>query len=400
MEIAPILRTFCRNKVRIALIALEVALTLAIVVNCLNMVLDLRGKLTRPTGIDEENIVTVVSQPFDAKFKDEDYLKTTVKTDLDLLRTLPGVVAAEATQTFPLSGAGSASGYKPLNAKTDLVSTGVFYAGPDMVKVLGVKIIQGRDLQESDVNESEARNVVITKQYADVVFPDGKAVGRQLQQREAKDPETIVGVIEHMHGSWPGWDHVGRVMIYPDRRADFNWGSHYMVRTRPGQMAALLKALEPALLKADSGRNITIKKLTELKASVYSENVAMTKMLSAVVILLIFVTALGIVGITSFSVAERTRQIGTRRALGAKRFEIARYFLIENWLICTAGLVAGTAMTYGLNYLLVQWTEAAILQHWLVLTGLLCLWTVSLLAALAPALRAARVPPALATRTI
>ncbi len=126
MEIGPILRTLFRNKTRFILITLEVALTLAIVVNCINMMLDLKHQMDRPTGIQG-------------------------------------------------------------------------------VDVLGVKLIQGRNFTLSDINDSESNNVIITKAYADRMFPDGDALGKQIQGREPDNPDTIVGIIQKMHGSWPTW---------------------------------------------------------------------------------------------------------------------------------------------------------------------------------------------------
>jgi putative ABC transport system permease protein len=119
-----------------------------------------------------------------------------------------------------------------------------------------------------------------------------------------------------------------------------------------------------------------------------------------VIVLLVLVTSLGIVGLTSFSVAERTRQIGTRRALGARRTDILAHFLLENWLITTMGLSLGVALAYGLNIGLLSAVSGAKLSGALVVSGVFVLWLAGLLATLAPALRAARISPAIATRNV
>ncbi|PYQ51517.1 MAG: cell division protein FtsX, partial [Acidobacteria bacterium] len=117
-------------------------------------------------------------------------------------------------------------------------------------------------------------------------------------------------------------------------------------------------------------------------------------------VLLVLVTSLGIVGLTSFSVAERTRQIGTRRALGARKADILRQFLLENWLITTMGLTLGVGLAYGLNIGLVNVASGAKLSGALLVSGVVLLWAAGLLATLAPALRAARISPAIATRNV
>jgi putative ABC transport system permease protein len=115
---------------------------------------------------------------------------------------------------------------------------------------------------------------------------------------------------------------------------------------------------------------------------------------------LVFVTALGILGITSLAVAERTKQIGTRRALGATKGDILKHFLTENWIVTTIGLALGVAATYGLNYFLVSQFTDTKMPWYLVGIGMLLLWLNGLIATIPPAMRAATVSPAIATRSV
>jgi putative ABC transport system permease protein len=126
----------------------------------------------------------------------------------------------------------------------------------------------------------------------------------------------------------------------------------------------------------------------------------MAILLSVVVGLMIVVTAVGIVGLASFSVRQRVKQIGTRRAVGARRRAIVRYFLVENWLITTAGVVVGTALTVALNYWLVTSYELERLDPLYLPVGIVGLWLVGLAAVAWPARRAAAISPAVATRTV
>jgi putative ABC transport system permease protein len=115
---------------------------------------------------------------------------------------------------------------------------------------------------------------------------------------------------------------------------------------------------------------------------------------------MIFITSLGIIGLTSFSVTQRTREIGTRRALGATKSAILRYFLLENWLITGIGLAIGTPLTIALNFVLASYADAPKIDWTLFVGGAAVLWTAGLLAALIPALRATTVSPETATRTV
>ncbi|MEJ2080366.1 MAG: ABC transporter permease [Acidobacteriota bacterium] len=400
MEIGPIIKALFRSKTRFFLIGLEVALTLAIVINCINMILDTRKTIDSPTGMDEAGIIVIRNQPFAEAFKEDGYFKNARKADLDLLRSLPGVMAADAFSQIPLSGSGSSSGYKPLGSEMDTLSTNIFWTGTEGVASLGVRLIAGRNFTESDINDSDSKNVLVTKAYADKLFPDGDALGKQIQGREPDHPYTIVGIIEQMHGSWPTWRYVEHVMLAPGEPGSMNWGVRYMVRASPERVSALMATIEERLLALNDGRNVRLETLAEVKAHTFSSDYAVIKMLGAVIVLLIFVTCLGIVGMTSFSVTERLHHIGTRRALGARKFDILRYFLTENWLITTSGVIIGVALTYGLNYALVTMVDGAKLDWRLVAFGIAGMWIVGLSATLLPAWRGARVSPAIATRNV
>ncbi len=400
MEIGPIIRSLARTKIRFLLIALEVALTLAVIVNCVNMIKDTRWRMVRPTGMDEANIVTILSQPFAGDFKEDGYLDNSRKADLEMLRTIPGIRVAEAISQIPLSGSGSSSGYKPLGSEMNTLGTAVFSAGPDILEVLGVHLIEGRTLREDDINDSESKNVIVTKAFADRLFPDGNALGQQLQGRTPENPDTIVGIVEEMHGSWPTWRYFNHVMLRPGKPGSFNFGVRYLLRVQPGQASLLIPTIEEKLLSLNNGRILRIETLAGVKAETFKADLALIKIFGSVIFLLIFVTALGIIGITSFSVTERTRHIGTRRALGASRGAILRYFLTENWIITSSGLILGIGLAYGFNYVLVSMLSGVKLEWQLVVYGVALMWLIGQLSALMPALRGSRISPAIATKTV
>jgi putative ABC transport system permease protein len=159
-------------------------------------------------------------------------------------------------------------------------------------------------------------------------------------------------------------------------------------------------SLEKALLAANPGRTVQVQQLTEIKARFQSRSSLLVTILSTLIVLLLFITSLGIVGLTVFSVNERTRQIGTRRALGAQRADIIRYFLLENWIVTTLGLAVGILLAFGLNVALVARVNSPRMEPSLVAAGVFLLWIAGLAATFLPALRGARVAPAVATRNV
>src|SRR5207253_2916059 len=138
----------------------------------------------------------------------------------------------------------------------------------------------------------------------------------------------------------------------------------------------------------------------EVRAEYFKDDRAMAWLLVGVCVAILVITALGIVGLASFWVQQRTRQIGIRRALGATRGDILRYFQTENFILATLGTVLGMAMAYAINLWLVDAYHVARLPAMFLPIGAIVLWLLGQVAVLGPALRAAAVPPAVATRTV
>ena len=143
-----------------------------------------------------------------------------------------------------------------------------------------------------------------------------------------------------------------------------------------------------------------MKSLEEIAAGTYRRDRGMAIVLSVVITLLIGLTALVIVGLSSFHVTQRTKQIGTRRALGATRIDILKQFVLENWLITTAGAALGIVLTIFVAYWLEVSFELPRLDWRYLPAGIVTLWVLSTLAVMEPARRAASVPPAVATRSV
>ena len=407
MHIGPIFRALMHNKSRFWLITVEVALTLAIVVNCINMMVDMRHDLIKPSGYDEENIIVVSTEPFGESFQDDDFVDSIREEDLRRLEAHPGVLAATGVQQIPLSGSGSATGRKALGADIDPITTPYFVVTENALTAFGVELIAGRDFEPGDwdydeeavESGEEARNVIVSRALAERLFPEQSAVGQAVQSKGGERINTIVCFVDTMLCSWPTSEVAEYSMLFAGKPGSGR-KLQYMVRAEPGAVDAVYSELEDLVRQVNPDRVVTVRTLAEIKTENFQATLAVMKMLSTVIGLLLVVTALGIVGLTSFSVTERIRQIGTRRALGASKGDIVRYFLVENWMITGIGLLFGLLLTYGLNFALVNLANAAKLDLGLVAGGSVLLWLTGILAALVPAIRATAVAPEVATRTV
>jgi putative ABC transport system permease protein len=403
MEFGPIFRSLLRNRARVILIVAEVALTLAIVANCLGLILDTRAKLARPSGFDDEHLIAIQSNPFDDRLRDPKILNQLVDQDRRTLAAVAGVRAISETSLRPWESSGSRTSVRVPGTHNEPVPTQNAQADPGLFDALGLPIVQGRGFTEAeydhgaDAPPGEVLPVVVSRALADQLYPSGDAVGKAIAFTDESQRFTIVGIVDRFYNPFANVSE--KIMLSPGRSVGFDFGAHYLVRTQ-GSPGPLLPQLEKALLAVDKGRLLRLRTVVEDRDEYHGRDRLLVASLDAVMALLVLVTALGIVGLTSFSVAERQRQIGTRRALGADRLAIVRHFLLENWMVTSFGIVLGVLLAYGLNFGIVTWVAGARLSPATVAAGALALWTIGLGAALGPALRGARVPPAIATRNV
>lgn len=403
MEIGPILRSMRRNKARYVLIAAEVALTLAIVANCLALILDARSELARESGFDDEHLIWVRT----ANFGDElaaaetPAVRDLLARDVEALRATPGVRAASVTYFRPWQGGGSSFEVQVEGREMAKVRSQYYTVDPGIYDTLGIEVTEGRPLTADDVVfEADATRyqVTISRGLADLMFPEGGAVGQVLTDPEGAQQYQVVGVFERFYNPY-GWP-IHEQAAFFAVPASSAGGTGFLVRAEPRQTEQVAGALEARLLAVEAERNVELGTIPELRDRLQAGEHLMVVVLNLLMGLLVFVTALGIVGLTAFSVAERRRTIGTRRALGATRGDVLRYFLVENWLVVTLGAIVGVGLAVGLNIGLLEVVEGARLAMPILVGGVLLLWVIGLAAALGPALRGAQVEPAIATRNV
>lgn len=401
MEIRPIFSALLRNRAGAILVAVQIALTLAIVVNAVYVTKLRVEKIGRPTGIDDQNIFSFRATGFE---KDYDFFGM-VREDLALMRQIPGVVDAAPIQQVPLSGGGSSTMFYSLPDKKGEESPAAYYPTDEHgVNTLGVKLSGGETF---DANTIEFRKkdvqgfpptTIISQGLASALFPKQNALGKTFYDDQSK-PYKIVGVIEHMHGPWVGWDKLDRVMISP--LVGPGPGIQYIVRAKPGEIDRVMTSVETAVRKRDPNRVIgKLRKMSEGKQSSYAGDSLMAVTLSVVTGLVLIFSALGIFGLATFNVNTRTRQIGTRRAVGARRRDIVRHFMTENWMVTTLGVVTGCGLALAAGYWLSTEYGLKRLDLYYLVGGVIGLWIVGQFAAWQPSLKAARVSPAMATRTV
>lgn len=409
LQLRPILSTLRRHRTAAALIVLEISLTCAIVSNAVFLITERLGRMSQETGIAEDEIVRIIVTGIGK----DDNAQALTQEDIASLSAIPGVKSAVLTNQIPFGGSSWNSSvnlekdqmHQTLNATT-------YYGGDKLVETLGVQIVSGRDFNpEEYVTWEDVRNadpkkqakvgsILVTRGMAERLYPGKNAVGQTLYMGD--DPIRVVGVIEHLSrpNDFQGAAGARYAAVLPILMP-YTVGDNYVLRVDPDRRAEVLTAAATALEKNGPSRIILEKKtFDQIRSDYFRQDRSMAWLLVGVCAALLIVTALGIVGLASFWVQQRTRQIGIRRALGATRRQILRYFQTENFLLATIGIVIGMGLAYGINVWLMKRYELPRLPILFLPFGALSLWGLGQLAVLGPAMRAASVPPAVATRTV
>lgn len=419
MTLHPILAALRKHKAGVVLIALQIALTLAIVCNAVFIIGQRIERVNRPTGLNESNLLLVSQQWVGAPSGDDlgsiEKLDSLQLTDLAALRAMPGVQSVTPINSLPLlnSSWNGAVDLKPGNTSEGSfhgTRTSYYFSDDQALSTLGLRLVAGRNFTVAEVQHRGFRDqvepslVMLTKALGDKLFPKGDALGKVIYLNGAATPTTIIGLLERMQvpgtGSWTN-DFVWNAVLVPTRlNANF---ARYAVRAKRGQLAAVMKQMTPALYKINPMRVLddnSVRSFAEIRKTAYEADYGMAILMAIVALILLCVTAAGIVGLTSFWVGQRHRQIGVRRALGARKIDILRYFQIENLLIAGAGVVVGIALTVGLNLLLMTQYEMSRLPAIYVVVGIVVMLLLGQAAVFVPARRASNVPPVVATRAV
>lgn len=411
MHFLPILSSLRRHRAAAALIVLEIALTCAIVCNAIFLIGERLARMDRPSGVAEDELVRV--QVTGAR-KQADAVAVTAQ-DLGALRAIPGVRSVAAANAVPFNGW---SGNSPVSGIPDdpvpPINAGIYVGTPDLLETLGVRRTSGRDFHPEeyiDIPLQHGRpqlpgvipSVIITRGLAEALFPGRSPLGRPLYVLGfGKEPTTIVGVIERLARAddTGGPRSAAYALVLPANVPSFAAIS-YLLRVDPARRGEVLAAIDAALGTVDPSRVIVARQtFAEIRRDFFRQDRAMAYLLAGVSLALLVITALGIVGLASFWVQQRTRQIGIRRALGATRGDILRYFQLENFILTTAGIVLGMGLAYAINLWLMGSYQVARLPAAILPGGALLLWLLGQLAVLGPARRASAIPPAIATRTV
>lgn len=405
MEIRPIFASLRKHRIPTLLIVLQIALACAVLCNAVFMISHRVTDIRMPNAIDEQGISAISLHG-----TDDTRVTSEIPRNLLALSGIAGVQAAAVVHALPLSqnNWGWSFGLTPDSAITDqhTTNTSLYFLSEGADKAMGLQLRAGRFFNPSEYADSTVGTaalpnthvVVVTEALAKQLWPGQSALGKTIYSKPHYF--TVIGVVAD----------VLRPRLWTQNQAKSYYNvffplapdpalSTYLLRSAPGDRDRIVREASEKLQALNPQAVVKGETYESIRNKYYANTKSMMWILVLVCIVMLAVTAFGIVGLTSFWVGQRRRQIGIRRAVGATRSDILRYFRIENFLLSSAGVVIGMAMAFAINRYLMQHYELDPMPWYYLPGGAVTLWLIGQLAVLGPALRAASVPPVLATQS-
>ena len=410
-QIPIIARGLIRHRLIVAIIVIQVVITTAAVTNIVFLLTQRLQTLTYETGLRESGLAVIET---DFLGEAATHVSTSVKSDLDALRQVPGVTAVAATEALPLSQNNWTVGVTNklldrgnLNGLIETEPT-IYSVSPRGLDVLGLRLISGSDFSPgayvsmaADEDYSglyKAGEAIISNALAKKLFPGESALGKALYI-DGEHPLHVVGVVEHLSRpllhSGADNDLSMLLPLVPDGHRVI-----YAVRTDPSKMPSVLDAARQSLRRAEANRMMPrVMSFSDLRSDYFRRDKTMALIFLSAVASLLIVTGVGIYGLASFWVRQRYLHIGIRRALGARYKDVVRYFLLENLLLTSSGATLGTILAVAVNVQISRLYDAPRIESIFLIVGFLLVCVLGQAAAWLPASRAAKNAPIVTLRS-
>jgi len=404
LEVGPLLRTLRRQPGVLTLFVLEIAAGVATISSLLISGSWYLHVARRPSGLDEENLIMISTystghRPAGHGGDLETAVLAEQASDRERTRATADVEAVTQLSTCVLDDRWSyPSLFSSLRADGTRLAEEVGWgirADAGLGPALRVRFVAGA----APAGGAASTDVILTRTFAEGLFGSAAhAIGGAVVSG-ADEKLKVVGVIEDVRMRMPFMPN-GANVVFLLGPAPLDHEARLIVRARPGRRDALVAALRAAFAPDATRRFVHVRTFDSTDSIHYRVGSGLFQLLGMFGAMLGIVVLLGALAATSFLVAQRTRQIGIRRALGATRADIIGYFLLESALATTVGSMVGVAGAVVLYRMMRRVFMDLALDFRLIGLSLALLWVASILATLVPALRAARVSPSVSSRSL
>jgi predicted permease len=389
-------------RLRDTLVVAQFAMAFALLVGASLMIETLWNLRRVDLGFRSDHLLTMGVPLPDAKYNTNGKLRAFYRDVLDRTRTLPGVKNVGFGSDVPFTSIGDTEGYAIEGAPPTLPGqdNDALYreVTAGYLETIGGTLESGRLLEDRDI-ESGQPVVVINEFLAKRHWPGRDPVGKRLKLTGSKEPwRTVVGVVKDIRERGLLLDMKPAVYV-PVNQVD-RPGADYLVARTSEDPTGMVNALRGAVWAVDADRPVAfIRTMDQLMEENVADRERPMTLLGIFAGLALVLACIGVYGVLAYSVAQRTREIGVRMALGARPLDVTRMILGRGLRLSAIGLVAGAALAGLLGVLLRTLLFGVTPAAPLVYAGTAAsLMIVALAACVVPAQRAARVDPMVALR--
>jgi putative ABC transport system permease protein len=351
-------------------------------------------------GFNSRNVLTMAISPSPPKYNNRSDRAALCLRLLEQVKSTPGVVAVGVVNQLPFSGRNLGLNFtivgQPPARPEDTASANYRVITPGYLQAMGIPLKRGRDFNEHDTRETTPTaliNEALAKQY----FANEDPIGKQLSIEGQQAPREIVGVIGDVKQI--KLDAEGRSEIYVPYQQFAVPAMNIVVRTQtdPGSMTS---AVLQQISRVDPDQPVfQVKTMDQYLGESMAQRRLSTVLLGVFAALALVLAAIGVYGVMSYLVGQRTREIGIRMALGAKQLDILKLVVGHGMWLAFLGIALGVAAALLLTRIMTNSLYGISASDPLTYIGIsLLLAVVALLACLIPARRAIKVDPNIALR--
>jgi putative ABC transport system permease protein len=390
-----------RQRVNAGLAVAEAAMAAVLVIGAALMVKSAWLLHRVEPGFDAEQLLTLRTNPPPARYPDGESLRSYYADILQRLEAVPGVHSVAAINLLPMTGANMGMlwdvEHNPWPDGTPMPRANARSVSPRYFSMMGIPLIQGREFDRSDQGDAAAV-MIINESMAAQIDPDGNVLGKRVGGFAGPDYFTVVGVVSDIHQH--RLDLAARPEMYLPYEA---WPSSrmYLLVRATGDAAEVLPTVQQAIWSLDPDVPISRARTMEhVIGQTLATSRLFTGLLTAFALLALLLGAVGMYGVMSYTVSQRTHEIGVRMALGAASGNVLRATTGRGVALSAAGVLIGLAGSLATGRVLSSYLFGVSTSDPTVYAGVAAfLVFVAGVASYIPALRASRVDPMIALRS-
>lgn len=394
-----------RGWLRDGLAAIQLALSLSLLVVTLLLVQTVRHLRAVPIGFAADSIVTFAISPTLSGYSPDASLNV-IRETLQRVQAIPGVSAAALSLAAPFSRALTLDGHVKAGAAPgdSGVATIPAWVSPTYFRTMGIPLLAGRAFEDGEMFMPLAgkgeRGVILSRALARRLFGRSDPVGRTVRTDAPDPPERVVGVVADTHWRSLTDGNQAPVMYFPLPNGVANIGATFLVRTAM-PAAALDSAVQGVL--AAVAPTVPAFDLAPMRQGIdrtTAEERVLARLLTVFTLLAVFLASVGVYSVVAYSARERTREVGIRVALGATPGRVLALVGRQGVILAAVGITAGGGGAIGLSRVVAsRLYGVTALDPEVYAVAAMSLLLLAAIATLVPAWRATRVDPAAVLRS-